>query len=399
VRGTIVLAALITCSFVWPESPAPRLLMGVGVAVLAAIALALLWGILRLVHFLLTLPMWRAERARLFLELIESALNHGQPVEQTLISVAESRDLSMGPRFHLVAAWLEQNLRLDEALAKVPGFLPPQVTAMLLAGRKIGDLRKVLPACRQLLQDSVSRTRAAVNYLVIATLVITPIGCWVVYVLKVLVLPKFIELSYGIGMGALGGDIQYVYRHFGTLVGIQIAMIVLLWAAEFCYIAGPRMVAWFPVLERFQYRVPWRRKRLQRDFSTMLAVLLDSGVSEPEAVTLAADCTANGVLRRHAARAVDDLRKGMKLTDAVRAMDDSGEFGWRLTNAVHGSGGFLRALAGWHESLNAKAFQEEQAAAHGITSALVLWNGLFVGAVVISVFMFLISIINVGVLW
>ena len=131
----------------------------------------------------------------------------------------------------------------------------------------------------------------------------------------------------------------------------------------------------------------------------MLAVLLDSGVSEPEAVTLAADCTANGVLRRRAARAVDDLRKGMKLTDAIQAMDDSGEFGWRLTNAVHGSGGFLRALAGWHESLDAKAFQEEQAAAHGVTSALVLWNGLFVGAVVISVFMFLISIINVGVLW
>ena len=57
-----------------------------------------------------------------------------------------------------------------------------------------------------------------------------------------------------------------------------------------------------------------------------------------------------------------------------------------------GAGGFLQALAGWHESLDAKAFQQEQAAAHGITSALVLWSGLFVGAVVISVFMFLVSI-------
>ena len=80
-------------------------------------------------------------------------------------------------------------------------------------------------------------------------------------------------------------------------------------------------------------------------------------------------------------------------------MDDSGEFGWRLANAIHGRDGFLPALAGWHESLDAQAFQQEQAAAHGVTTALVLWSGLFVGAVVVSVFMFLISIIDAGVLW
>jgi type II secretory pathway component PulF len=152
-------------------------------------------------------------------------------------------------------------------------------------------------------------------------------------------------------------------------------------------------------LQRLHYRLPWRRKRLQRDFSTMLAILLDSGVPEPEAVALAADCTANKVFRQRAACAVDDLKRGLKLTRAVQGMDDSGEFGWRLTNAFHGGGGFLQALAGWHESLDAKAFQEEQAAAHGITSALVLWSGVFVAAVVISVFMFLVSLIDAGVLW
>jgi hypothetical protein len=30
---------------------------------------------------------------------------------------------------------------------------------------------------------------------------------------------------------------------------------------------------------------------------------------------------------------------------------------------------------------------------------LVLWSGFFVGAIVISVFMFLVSLINEGVLW
>ncbi len=374
----------------------------IGGVVLLCIFIAVLGGILSLVHFLLTLPMRRAERARLFLDLIESAIKQGCPVEETLISISQTHDMSMGVRFHLLAAWLEQNVPVGEALAKVPRFLPPQITAMLLAGRKIGDVRKVLSACRQLLNDAVSQTRGAINYLVILTFVITPLGMWVIGVLKVVVLPKFREIfegTLGSGMGAMPGGVEFILDHAGTWIVLQAVVLLLLWLAALIYIGGPRVVAWFPVLERVHYWMPWRRKRLQRDFSTLLAILLDSGVPEPEAVALAADCTANKVFRQHAACAVDDLKRGLKLTQAVQAMDDSGEFGWRLTNAFHGRGGFLQALAGWHESLDAKAFQEEQAAAHGITSALVLWSGVFVGAVVISVFMFLVSLTDAAVLW
>lgn len=366
-------------------------------ALLFGVWIALVSGVLFLIHFLLTLPMRRAERARLFLDVIETALKSGQPVEETLISVSQSRDLSMGVRFHLLAAWLEQNLRLGDALAKVPRFLPPQITAMLMAGQKIGDLRKVLPASRQLLKDAVSQTRGAISYLVILTFVITPLGIWIFGILQIVVVPKFFDIS--VSLGGNPAPIAFLYGHQLAVILVQGFVLLALWFAAIIYIGGPRVVSWLPVLERVHYRLPWRRKRMQRDFSTMLAILLDSGVSEPEAVTLAADCAANRVFRRRAARAVEDLKQGLKLTQAVQTMDDSGEFGWRLTNAFHGGAGFLPALGGWHESLDAKAFQQEQAAAHGITTALVLWSGLFVGAVVISVFMFLISIIDEGVLW
>jgi type II secretory pathway component PulF len=200
----------------------------------------------------------------------------------------------------------------------------------------------------------------------------------------------------------MGGDvtgIDFVFNHAAAFFTIQIGLLLLLWLAASLYISGPRAASRFPVLDRLNFHLPWRRKRLQRDFSTLLAILLDSGVPEPEAVALAADGTANTVFRRRAARAVESLRQGVKLTQAVQSLDDSGEFAWRLANAVHGHTGFLQALAGWHESLDAKAFQQEQAAAHGLTSALVLWSGLFVGAVAISVFMLLVSITNSAVLW
>jgi type II secretory pathway component PulF len=370
----------------------------VATAFLLAIGIAVSGGILLLIHLLLTLPMRRAERARLFLDLIETAIKHGQPIEEIIISISQSRDQSMGVRFHLLAAWLEQNLRFSDALAKVPRLLPPQVSAMLRAGQKIGDVRKVLPACRQLLKDAVSQTRGAINYLVVLTFVITPAGFFVFWMSMVFVIPKYMLVAADMAvMPPLG--FRLFCGNTAVILFVQTVMLSLLWLAVFIYIGGPRVVSWFPVLERLYYRLPWRRKRMQRDFSAMLAILLDSGVPEPEALTLAADCTANKIFKRRAARAMEGLKQGMKLTEAVKAMDDAGEFGWRLTNAFHAHTGFLRALAGWHESLDAKAFQQEQAAAHSITTALVLWSGLFVGAIAISVFMFLVSIIHMGVLW
>ena len=359
---------------------------------------AVCFGLLFLAHFLLTLPMRRAERARFFLDMLESAIEQGRPLEETLISASQTGDMALGVRFHLLAAWLERSLRLNDALAKVPRFLPPQITAMLMAGQRIGDMRKVLPACRQLLKDAVSQTRGAISYLVILTFVISPLGMAVFAVFRVFVLPKFKEVV-GAGMGGDIMGIRFLDKYGAAFLLLQFGLLLLLWLAAAIYIGGPRVAFWFPALDRLYFHLPWRRKRMQRDFSTLLAVLLDAGVPEPEAVALAADGTANTVFRQRADRAVESLKQGVKLTQAVQSMDDSGEFAWRLANAVHGHTGFLQALAGWHESLDAKAFQQEQAAAHGLTSALVLWSGLFVAGLAISAFMFLTSLTNSAVLW
>jgi hypothetical protein len=279
----------------------------------------------------------------------------------------------------------------------------------------------VLPACRQLLKDGLSHTRGAMNYLLLLAFVITPSSLCVLAFTSLAALPKLLDISAGTGASDKGFHflnmffndtgpvklgtvdstvgIQFLHNHALLLIGIQFALLLLLWHAVFLYIGGPRVVYWVPISDWLHFHLPWRKKRLQRDFSTLLAVLLDSGVPEPEAVALAADSTANTTFRRRAGRVIEKLRQGVKLTQAVQSLDDSGEFAWRLANAVHGHAGFLQALAGWHESLDAKAFQQEQAAAHGITSALVLWSGLVVGAIAISVFMFLVSITNAAVLW
>lgn len=358
----------------------------------------ILGGALSLFHFLLSMPMRRAERARTILDLIETALQHGEPVEQALISISRSREQCVGVRFHLFVAWLEKGLRLDEALARVPRLLPPGIVAMLQAGQRIGDLRKTLPACRQLLADSTSETRSALNYLVVITFVVSPMTIIVFFITAVIVFPKFIEIGNGMGVGDPTA-IRLLLGYRLPFIWMQVFLQLAVWFTAFVYVMGPRARAWLPGYDQVNWRLPWRRKRMQRDFSLMLATLLDAGMPEPEAVTLAADCTANSVFQARAALIVDAIKQGRPLTNAVQELDDTGEFRWRLANATHSRGGFLTALSGWHDALNAKSFQHEQAAAHIVSTSLVLINGLFVAIVVVAVFSFLISIVNGGVLW
>jgi len=362
-------------------------------------------GALYLIYFLLTLPMRRQERARMFLDILELGLKEGRNAEAAIMGVAASRDRSLGVRFHLLAAHLETGLRLNAALDQVPRLLPPQVSAMLKTGERIGDISKVLPACRQLLKDGVSHVRGALNYVLLLAFVVTPFAIIVPIVLQTKVLPSFKQVFAGMLDGkSLPAFTRFIFGSSDFSTAILLVLIFFVWLLMLAYVGGPRFYGWlrnvFPAApDALLFWLPWRRKRLQRDFSAMLAVLLDAGVPEAEAVGLAGDSAVNVVMTRRADRVGQLLKNGVKLPKAIRAMDDSGELQWRLSNAFQRRGGFLRALSGWHEALDAKAFQLEQTAAQITTTALVLFNGLIVAGIVIAIFLALIQLINEAVLW
>jgi general secretion pathway protein F len=363
--------------------------------------IALLW----LLHFLLTLPMRRNERARMFLDLLELGLREGRTAEATVAEAASTKDGALGRHFERAGEHCRNGLRLSQALELVPRLLPPQVRAMLGAGERIGDLTKVLPACRLLLRDAVSHVRGALNYLLIMAFVATPFTIALPVVLRIKVLPSFravFESSFA--GGTLPAFTKAVFAGQSLITFLQFALVVTIWCAMLAYLGGPRFQNWLSQLlpgvpDWVSWRLPWRRKRLQRDFSSMLAVLLDAQVPEPEAVRLAAESTANQVMRRRAGRVCALLDDGTKLPKAIRLMDNSGELRWRLTNALRGGGGFARALNGWHEALDAKAFQLEQTAAQVTTTLFVLANGFIVACIVIGMFIALINLINQAALW
>jgi type II secretory pathway component PulF len=381
--------------------------IAIAIAIVLAIAayigpFAVFYG----VYWLMSMPLRRRERARLFLDLLETGVNDGHAAEHVIVEAAHTKDPMLGARFHLLAAYLEEGVRLPEALAKVPRLLPPEVAAMLKVGAELGDIRRVLPACRQTLNDALSQTRGALNYLAITVFVLLPSVPVLTWMISVFVLPKFEMIARDMTDDALPMLTQVVFGMRYPFVLFEVLAMLTLQFLAVCYIAGPRLrqalravppLGW--LIDRLFWTLPWRRKRMQRDFATMLALLLDAGVPEGRALKISAEATNNSLFIRRARAAVYELARGVKLPEAVRALDGHRELEWRLTNAAHNSSGFVAALRGWFEALDAKAFQQEQAAAQTFTTAVVLWNGLVVGAFVVAVFQFLTSLTQNIALW
>jgi type II secretory pathway component PulF len=368
-------------------------------AALAALVLVLGYSLARDYYFSLSLPMRRRDRARFFLDLLETVIQRGQPVEPAILSAAENEDRSIGVEFYRVAAQIEDGARLGEALARVPTFLPPQVNEMIRAGEKLGELNKVLPACREVLRVPPDSVRTMTHYMAGLLLIVTPVIMGLIFLLTVFVVPKYKELAGGMGVPAWPVA-QFVFRHLPGMLWVDATLFCALAGFVNLYNGGSSgLIRWLrfrrvPVVDWIAWRLPWNQKKLLRGFSAMLAVLLDGGMPEAEAVRLAGESTVNEICRRRAERVVAALAQGARLDEAIRAFDGTGEFRWRLANAAHGQGGFLDALRGWHAALEARAFQQEETAAHAFTSGLVIFNGVMVGLVAVGMFGLLVMLLK-----
>jgi type II secretory pathway component PulF len=361
---------------------------------------ALLLGLL---YFLLSLPLRRLERARFFLDVLDTAGAAGQAPEHAIVAMSRSRDRSLGLRFHWLAALLESGRRLGPALDEVPGFLPPRLQAMLKVGLDSGEVGRVLPACRHQLRDGISQTQGGINYAILLVFTATPATTGIALLLAVFVFPRFREIlsDLGVGTPALSA---WVFDHALLWAWLGGAMMLLLAGFAVLYVGGPHLIRGLrrssgAGIDWITWHVPWKRRRILRDFAALLALLLDQGLPEAQALTLAADGAANETLRGMARAAREDLAAGRPLPEAMRRIDDTGPFQWRLRNLAGNPGSFAAGLAGWLETLDARAFQQEQAAAQLITTAMILFNGGLVGLLVTGVFQALTSIVQVGVLW
>ena len=339
------------------------------------------------------LPVKRREQARFFLELLSLAEESGHSIEQTIIEFSKSGERPLGEQFDRVARHIESGLNLPEALAKVPGYLPAQVVATLKVGHETGGMNMTLPVAQENLREKNQNARGEWVYLV----AVMSIAVMIVGILMTYVIPKF-KMIYADMLEP--GEVMPEF----TLLVLKISDAIKNNAAALFILLFLLLGVWFYCkkkgwLDTFWLLIPWRRKRLQRDYSRVLALLLDSGVPEEKAIELAAQSTSNRTIKKRARKVIAGLQSGLGLTEAIKLMDDSREFQWRLTNALQTEGNFVDALSGWHQSLSARADRQHQTFSTLMETTAVLLLGMVVGSIMVGMFLPLIRLMDKLVAW
>ena len=334
-------------------------------------------------------PIQRRERVRFFLYLLAQAEESGQSIEQIIISLSKGGEQPLGPQFDRVARHIEWGLmNLPEALAREPGCLPAQVVAIYKVGHETGDVNMILPVAQENHRENGESVFSGLIYHII----VLSIAVMIVGILMTYVIPKF---------KAIFADMLKPGEHLPefTMLVLKISDAITITAAALFIPLFLLLGVWFFCekkgwLDTFWLLIPWHRKRLQRDYSRVLALLLDSGVPEEKAIELAAQSTSNRTIKKRARKVIASLQSGMGLTEAIKLMDDSREFQWRLTNALQTDGKFVDSLSGWHQSLSARADRQHRSFASLIEATMILLLGLIIGSIMIGMFLPLIKLMD-----
>ncbi len=334
-------------------------------------------------------PIQRRERVRFFLYLLAQAEESGQSIEQIIISLSKGGEQPLGPQFDRVARHIEWGLmNLPEALAREPGCLPAQVMAIYKVGHETGGVTMILPVAQENHRENGESVFSGLIYHII----VLSIAVMIVGILMTYVIPKFKAIFADmLEPGEVLPEFTMLVLKISDTIknnaaALFIPLLLLFGVWFYCEKKG-----W---LDMFWLLIPWHRKRLQRDYSRVLALLLDSGVPEEKAIELAAQSTSNRTIKKRARKAIASLQSGMGLTEAIKLMDDSREFQWRLTNALQTDGKFVDSLSGWHQSLSARADRQHRSFASLIEATMILLLGLIIGSIMIGMFLPLIKLMD-----
>lgn len=360
-----------------------------------------------LILWLIMLPRRRQERTRLFLHLLEIGMREGMSPQQSLKGLYGCPDKQISHELDEVVFMVSEGSSLSEALRREPAALPPRAVELIAAGERIGNLLAVFPLVQRWCTDETTRMVSALHYPSTLLMVTVPFYFVVSGFLNVVIIPKYAEIFEGMLDGRMlpAFTRSYMWGAYNGIphlmvAGLFVIMVSVAMSGAFSsrgfMVRVPRLKA---AMDWGVFRLPWWRYRFQRDFAIVLGMLIDNGIDEPEAVTLAARGTGNTVMIRRSSRICQQLEQGHSLSDALRLVTRRDDLGWRVATSALGTDGFLATLGGWSEMLGARADRWEQVVAHILSSAIILFVGLLVMTLVIAMWLPLIEMVNFYVLW
>jgi type IV pilus assembly protein PilC len=292
---------------------------------------------------------------------------------------------------------VEGGSTLSAAMKQYPKVFDPLYTNMVEAGETGGILDTILQRLSSYIEKNVKLQRAVKSALVYPVGVLT-IAAGVITLLLWKVVPIFATLFAGLGVDLpLPTKIVIMMSNFvGSIFGflILVGMVAAVFAIKVWYgTPGGRMAIDTLILKLPVLGILMRKIAVAR-FTRTLGTLISSGVPILEGLDITAKTSGNAVIERALTQVRKALEEGKSLTEPLK---DSQVFPGMVTQMIAvgeqtgAMDAMLQKIADFYE-------EEVDAAVKDLLTALepimIVFLGLVVGGVVISMYLPLFSLIG-----
>ena len=311
----------------------------------------------------------------------------GLPLDRVLKVVAEqSESVTLTEVAESALAEVQGGMPVSDALAKYPKLFNEIFTQTLRAGEASGQFPEVASRLADFQEMEVARRSKIVSALIYPS-ILAFVAVAVIVFLLTFVVPRLTAVFSD--PSTLPGTTKVLLAMTGFLTGNYVVIIGAIIAGVVGYRAWTATEAGALARDTFMLKAPTIgpviRKATVSRFSRVLSTLVYGGVPILQAIELAGLASGNRLFKKSAEQVEHEVREGRQIAEAMR---DTGAFPPVLTHMVaigEETGDLPKMLNRVSDSLDFEVDNGVTRLTAMVEPIIVLTMGLFVGFVVLSV--------------
>jgi len=324
-----------------------------------------------------------------FAEDLAVLLNAGSDLDSSLGLMINSRsETSLKPVLPLLRADVRQGVSLSSALQHHDQYFDSYFVGMVRSGEASGQLASALEQLAQQLESSQELKNQINSALIYPTILAVAMALSLVLVLGV-ILPKLTGLFDSFGgelspMAQVLLSVGHFINNWGQSIAIAMAIsLILLYLLQDQLQLKQRVLSLLkrtPLIGRLLSQIEFAR------FTSALSSLLASGLTQTDALAIAAESFQHADNRQQIEAAIAQVREGKSLSSAIEGIEGFGELYAYSIESGERAGQLPKALNVLAKRLEKDFSRRAQRLASMVEPILILTLGVVIGVIIYTVF-------------
>ena len=218
---------------------------------------------------------------------------------------------------------VQKGFVLSEAMKKYPNILPIVLTSMVTAGEVSGNLDTIMDRMATHFEKE-NKVEAKVKSAMVYPTVLAIVSCFVVVFMLIAILPTFTGMFEGSDLPLPGptmallnisNSLQSHWYVYGTILILLIVGTKLLWHNKEGRYLFDFIKLRLPIIKTSTTKIITSR------FTRTLSTLMSAGIPLIQSMEVVAKVVDNAVVEERLILSIDNIRKGMPLSRAVKEVD------------------------------------------------------------------------------